>query len=330
MQIDLRTVAIEPQRNAFDHLVRRFGDKPASRYQEGSYDIQAAENLHYRPTWDPDQALYDECITRIVMKDWYALKDPRQFYYSTYTLTRARQQDTTEANFAFVESRGLAAMMVPDLAATALKVLMPLRHAAWGANQNNTFICGYGYATVFTQPCMYHAMDNLGIAQYLSRLGLLLGDTEALEEGKRAWLNDAAWQPLRRYVEDCMVVRDPFELFVAQNVALDGLLYPLVYGRVVDDDFSVKGGSAVAMLTQFMTDWFDETRKWVDAVLKVAAAESDHNRTQLRQWIADWSCRAAAAMVPVIEIALGVEADEAVAEQVEAFKARIRRTGIDL
>lgn len=330
MQIDLRTVAIEPQRNAFDHLVRRFGDKPASRYQEGSYDIQAAENLHYRPTWDPDQALYDERITRIVMKDWYALKDPRQFYYSTYTLTRARQQDTTEANFAFVESRGLAAMMVPDLAATALKVLMPLRHAAWGANQNNTFICGYGYATVFTQPCMYHAMDNLGIAQYLSRLGLLLGDTEALEEGKRAWLDDAAWQPLRRYVEDCMVVRDPFELFVAQNVALDGLLYPLVYGRVVDDDFSVKGGSAVAMLTQFMADWFDETRKWVDAVLKVAAAESDDNRSQLRQWIADWSCRAAAAMVPVIEIALGARADEAVAEQVEAFKARIRKTGIDL
>ena len=50
MQIDLRTVAITPRRQAFDHLVRRFGDKPASRYQEGSYDIQAAENLHYKPT----------------------------------------------------------------------------------------------------------------------------------------------------------------------------------------------------------------------------------------------------------------------------------------
>lgn len=330
MQIDLRTVSIEPQRNAFDHLVRRFGDKPASRYQEGSYDIQAAENLHYLPTWDPDQALYDEKITKIVMKDWYALKDPRQFYYSTYTLARARQQDTTEANFAFVESRGLAEMMSDELTATALRLLVPLRHAAWGANQNNTFICGYGYGTAFTQPCMYHAMDNLGIAQYISRLGLLLGGTEALDAGKRAWLDDSAWQPLRRYVEDCLVVRDPFELFVAQNVVLDGLLYPLVYARVVDDDLSVKGGSAVAMLTQFMSDWFDETRKWVDAVLKVAAAESGENREQLAQWITSWSCRAAAAMVPVIEIALGSQADEAVAEQVEAFKARIRKTGIDL
>ncbi|WP_079437440.1 aromatic/alkene monooxygenase hydroxylase subunit beta [Zoogloea sp. LCSB751] len=330
MQIDLRTVAIQPQRQAFDHLVRRFGDKPASRYQEGSYDIQAAENLHYKPTWDPEQELYDAGITRIVMQDWYALKDPRQFYYSTYTLTRARQQETTEANFAFVESRGLADMLPDELRDVALKVLVPLRHAAWGANQHNTFICGYGYGTTFTQPCMYHAMDNLGIAQYLSRLGLLLGDTDALEAGKQAWLDNAAWQPLRRYVEDCLVLRDPFELFVAQNVALDGLLYPLVYERIVDEHLSVRGASSVAMLTQFMSDWFDETRKWVDAVLKVAAAESEHNRAVLQDWTRNWSARAASAMVPIAELALGAEADEAVGQQLAALTARIQKTGIPL
>ncbi len=330
MQIDLRTVAIQPQRQAFDHLIRRFGNKPASRYQEGSYDIQAAENLHYKPTWDPDHALYDASLTRIVMQDWYALKDPRQFYYSTYTLTRARQQETTEANFGFVESRGLADMLSDELRAISLNVLVPLRHAAWGANQHNTFICGYGYGTTFTQPCMYHAMDNLGIAQYLSRLGLLLGDTEALDAGKQSWLDDAAWQPLRRYVEDCLVIRDPFELFVAQNVALDGLLYPLVYARIVDDHISVRGGTAVAMLTQFMSDWFDETRKWVDAVLKVAAAESDANREVLQEWTRTWSDRAASAMVPIVELALGANADEAVGEQLAAFKARIAKTGITL
>lgn len=330
MQIDLRTVSIQPLRQTFDHLARRFGDKPASRYQEGSYDIQAAENLHYKPTWDPDHALYDTTITKIVMQDWYALKDPRQFYYSTYTLARARQQDATESNFAFVESRGLADMLPPAVREAALNVLVPLRHAAWGANQNNTLICGYGYATVFTQPCIYHAMDNLGIAQYLSRLGLLLGDTEALDAGKAAWLDGAAWQPLRRYVEDTLVLRDPFEAFVAQNVALDGLLYPLVYGRVVDDYLSAQGGSAVAMLTQFMTDWFDETKKWVDAVLKVAAAESDHNRAVLQDWIRSWSARAASALLPVVELVLGPQADDAVEEQISAFRARIQKTGITL
>lgn len=328
MQIDLRTVSIQPLRNTFDHLARRFGDKPASRYQEGSYDIQATEHLHYRPTWDPEQELYDKGITRIVMDDWYALKDPRQFYYSTYTLARARQQDTADANFTFVESRGLADMLSEDVRRIALDLLVPLRHAAWGANQNNTLVCGYGYGVAFTQPCMYHAMDNLGIAQYLSRLGLLLGDVQALEAGKAAWLAAPAWQPLRRYVEDTLMVRDPFELFVAQNVALDGLLYPLVYARIVDDDLSARGGAAVALLTQFMTAWFDETRKWVDAVMKIAAAESAHNRTVLQDWTRSWSARAAAALLPVAELALGPEADAALAEEVRAFRARLEKSGV--
>jgi phenol hydroxylase P1 protein len=330
MQIDLRTVSIEPLRNTFDHLARRFGDKPASRYQEGSYDIQASENLHYLPTWDPEQALYDTSITKIVMKDWYALKDPRQFFYSTYTLARARQQDTTEANFNFVESRGLDAMLPDDLKRLALSILVPLRHAAWGANMHNTFICGYGFGTAFTQPCMYHAMDQLGIAQYLSRLGLLLGDTAALTEGKTAWLESETWQPLRRYVEDCLVVRDPFELFVAQNAALDGLLYPLVYERIVDDFLSVKGASAVAMLTQFMSEWFGETRKWVDSVLRTAATESEANRQMLQEWTKKWNDRAASALLPIAELALESGADAAIGEEVEDFKARMKKNGIEI
>ena len=37
--------------------------------------------------------------------------------------------------------------------------------------------------------------------------------------------------PLSALVEDTLVVADPFELWVAQNFVLDGLLYPLVYER---------------------------------------------------------------------------------------------------
>lgn len=328
MQIDLRTVSIQPLRQTFDHLARRFGDKPASRYQEGSYDLQAAENLHYRPTWDPEQELYDTSISKIVMQDWYALKDPRQFYYSTYTLTRARQQENAEANFAFVESRGLVELIPADVRQAALDLLVPLRHAAWGANLNNTFICGYGYSVIFTQPCIYHAMDNLGSAQYLSRIGLLLGGTEALEAGKTAWMEGEAWQELRRYVEDTLVLRDPFESFVAQNVALDGLLYPLVYARIVDEHFSANGGSSVAMLTQFMNDWFEETRKWIDAVMKVAAAESDANREQLQAWTIAWRDRAVVALLPIVRQVFGAQAEDVVSEQLDAFKARLDKTGV--
>lgn len=330
MNIDLRTVSLEPLRQTFSHLERRFGNKPSSRYQEATYDIQAIENLHYRPTWDPDQKLYDPDITRIVMKDWYALKDPRQFYYSTYTLARARQQDAVDADFTFVESRGLAAAMPDRWRKVALDLLVPLRHAAWGANQNNMLSCGYGYGVAFTQPCIMHAMDNLGIAQYLSRLGLVLGGEEALDTGKQDWMEAPSWQPLRRLVEDTMAIRDPVQVFVAQNLVIDGLLYPLVYQRIVDDFLCSQGVSSVAMMCRFMSDWFEESRKWVDAVLNTMAAESEENRTVLQSWIRHYTKSAVTALQPVAEIAMPEHASQLIDEVCESFHTRLNKLGLPL
>ena len=104
MQIDVQTVSITPKNTTFTHLQKRFGNKIPSRYQEASYDLQACENLHYRPTWAPEQQLYDAELSKIRMNDWYDLKDPRQFYYSTYTLNRAKKQETMESNFSTVET----------------------------------------------------------------------------------------------------------------------------------------------------------------------------------------------------------------------------------
>lgn len=330
MQIDLRTITIEPQRPAFDHLIRRFGNKPATRYQEGSYDIQPEENLHYRPTWAPEQQLYDTSISKIVMRDWHDLKDPRQFYYSSYTLTRARQQENAEANFTFAESRNLLDQLSPELRALSASLLIPLRHAAWGANMNNAFICGYGYSVTFTQPCIYYAMDQLAIAQYLSRIGLLLGDVEALTAGKQAWQADSVWQGLRRYIEDSLVVRDPFELFVVQNVVLDGLLYPLVYRQIIDGVLAGRGAATLSLLTQFMQSWFDETSKWVDSVLRTVAAESEENKAQLQQWLSVWGLRAVEALSPIAQVALEQDAT-AVLDQVQTqWAARLNKLGLVL
>jgi phenol hydroxylase P1 protein len=328
MNIDLRTVTIEPLRPAYDHLVQRFGNKPATRYQEGSYDLQAVENLHYRPTWDPEQLLYDPKLSKVRMRDWYAIRDPRQFYYSTYTLTRARQQETAEANFAFVEEQGLASLIAPELRRQVIDLMIPLRHVAWASNQNNTLICGYGYGTTLTQPCMFQAIDQLGIAQYLSRLGLLLGGVETLSEAKQQWLEAPAWQPTRRIAEDLMALRDPVEVFVAQNLVLDGLLYPLVYARLCNDLFAVRGASCIPMLTQFMSEWSDETRKWVDAVIRTLATESIDNRTAIEHWISLWTPRVTQALIPVIELAAEADSASLVEEQRAQFSQRLTKIGM--
>ena len=143
-------------------------------------------------------------------------------------------------------------------------------------------------------------------------------------------MTGSAWQELRRYVEDTLVLRDPFELFVAQNVALDGLLYPLVYEHIVDRFLASRGASSVAMLTLFMSEWFDETRKWVDAVVRVAAGESDANRDLIQQWTLKWSRRASIALQPIVQLALDDDADAAIAKELVSFKARMKKNTIEI
>jgi len=330
MQIDLQTVALKPLRNTFKHIEKRFGDKVATRYQEATYDLQPTHNFHYRPTWDPTRELHDVKRTKIVLKDWYVLKDPRQFYYGTYTQARARQQDAIEKSFDFIEERGLEHALSPEIKEVALKTLMPLRHVAWGANMNNTCMAAYAYGTALNQACTFASFDHLGIAQYLTRVGLALGDVEDLKAGKTAWEKDANWQPLRQYVEKMLVTRDVMELFVAQNFALDGLLYPLIYKEAVDGVWAAKSGPTIGMMTVFMADWQAETAKWVDAVLKPAAAESAENKALLSQWASDWAKQAIAALKPIATIALGAEADAAMADVILNLQERAKKSGLDL
>lgn len=331
MTVELKTLEIKPQRHTYAHVAQHIrGDKVASRYQEGTMGAQPETNFHYRPTWDPDHELFDASRSAICMSNWYALKDPRQFYYASWTTTRARQQDTMESNFEFVESRRMIDLMPEDVVKQALEVLVPLRHAAWGANMNNSQICAVGYGTAFTAPAMFHAMDNLGVAQYLTRTALTMAGPHVLDEARTAWLEGPSWQPLRRYVEDTLVVDDPVELFVAQNLALDGLLYPLVYDRFVDEQIALRGGSAVAMLTAFMPEWHDESDRWVDAVVKTMAAESEDNQALLARWARDWEERAVMALLPIADLAFPSTGPAALDEVREQFRARLAKLGVAL
>lgn len=79
MTLEIKTSNVEPIRQNYAYIERRFGSKPATRYQEVSFDVQAETNFHYRPLWKPEKTLNDKTHTALQMQDWYAFKDPRQF-----------------------------------------------------------------------------------------------------------------------------------------------------------------------------------------------------------------------------------------------------------
>lgn len=327
MTIEIRTRAVEPKRETFGHLARRFGrDRPATRYEEGTFDVQATDNFHYRPTWKPEFELYDPARTAIRMADWYALRDPRQYYYGNYNMARAAMSQAADRSLEFVEKRGLLDALTPECRSAVEDYLIPLRHVEWGANMNCGLIAEAGYGTAVTAAALFSAADHLGMAQVIGRIGLLLdGSTgAALARAKTAWLSAPPWQPVRRLVEDTLVIGDWFEVLVAQNLALDGILYPLVYDR-----FDVRGGDTISILCEFIVDWYAEHSRWVDAMISVAASESDANRTRLCDWFATWAARARDAYLPLARRVLGDEAGDAAVTAVHAgLAARAVRLGL--
>lgn len=305
MTLEIKTSNIEPIRQSYAYIERRFGLKPATRYQEVSFDIQAETNFHYCPLWKPEKTLNDKTHTALVMEDWYAFKDPRQFYYGTYVQHRARLQESAESNFAFFEKRKIADVISDDVKALVVKFLIPLRHVEHTANLHMMSGSAYGYGTVLTQACIYAAMDHLGMAQYLSRIGLALdGATgEFLTEAKTYWMNDPVWQGLRKLCEQTLTEQDYFKLYVYQNLVMNGFVQELIYQQF-DQKLVELGARDLAMLTEFMQDTLNDLGKWSDSVLKTAAAESEHNKQLLNQWFNQYLAEIKAAFQPWVEAAL--------------------------
>jgi phenol hydroxylase P1 protein len=330
MSLDIKTIGTAARRHTYANVARRIGgDKPASRYQEATFDMQASANFHYKPLWDDRFELHDKGRTAIVMDDWYALLDPRQFYYGTYTQSRAKLSEQFDRSCGFVEKLGAMDALPNAWRETLCEYLLPLRHYEWGANMNNCRITDEGYGTAITQATMYATMDRLGLAQMISRIGLLVdGNTgDRLAQAKARWMDDAFWQPMRRLVEDTLVVSDWFELLLAQDFVMDGLVYPLWF-----TDFDERGrthdATAMTLLGEAFLDWFADTSRWIDAVLKIAAAESDGNRALLSRWFVDWRARAVDAVAPLADEVLDAGGEPAVARAVERLNRRAVAVGL--
>jgi len=326
MTIEIKTSTMKPVRNTYAHIERRFGDKPATRYQEATYDVHSTHNFHYKPLWDQERELNDPARTAVVMKDWYDLKDPRQFYYGPYVQNRAKMQENADNNFNFFEKRGLSENLDPTVRQKMIELVIPMRHVEVAANLNNMYGTAHGVGTAVTQALIFEAMDRFGNAQYFSKIGLVLDDNsgDSLLQAKEHWMNNPAWQGVRAYCEKTLTIKDWFEAFIAQDIVLDTLTNDIYY-RQLDEWLTDNGGRDLLMLTEFMQNRAKESQRWSDSILKTVVAESEHNANQICTWIGTWRIRAQEALEP---LAAALLCDKAMAEAFAALESRLAKVGL--
>lgn len=334
MEYELRQQVVEPRRATFQNLIDRYGDKPASRYDEATMDIQPTENFHYRPMWAPDKELYDESYTALRLTDSYNFRDPRQYYYAPYVTARAALHDAFGKTLDYLNTRELLGRLPEPWQDVVANVLVPLRHYESGAQLLSVNGARFAYGTSVEQCLTYAAFDRIGNAQMLTRVGMALGGggAELLQGARESWLRDPALQGLRRLIEELLVEQD----WATQTIALDfadRLLYPVLH-RHLDDAALLGGAGAYSLLAQHFASWFADHRRWIDALILCWLEDAEHgaaNKDQLDRVVERWLPQAHAAVGQVvdwIDEKLAVGAKDALALATADLRAALGDAGL--
>jgi phenol hydroxylase P1 protein len=299
MGYELRTKVVEPKRNTYTNLIERFGDKPASRYQEGSYNIQPMENFHYRPTWDPAHNIYDPDFSALKLTDPYGYSDPRQMYYAPYVTDGAQRHEAFGQTLKYIEQRRLLDKMPESFQIVLTNFVLPLRHYESGANLLSIAGTRFAWGTTVEQPMIFSAFDRMGNAQQLTLIGLALagGAGGTLAEAKRNWMYSPQLQPLRRIMEELLIEKD-WAIGIIGLDLIDVQLYPMLYAHL-DDRSLGRGAMAYSLLARHFYDWHENNRKWLVALYKAWVNDSEHgdaNKKLLQEIVNRWYPPACAAV----------------------------------
>lgn len=315
MGYDLKTLAIEPLRSSYDRVVDRFGDKPATRYQEATFEFQQMENFHYKPLWDPDHDIYDPDYSAVKLTDPYTYTDPRQYYYNTYVTARADLYDGFGKDLKYIEDRDLFSRLPENWRGMLVNAIIPLRHYEGGAQMICSNGARFAWGSTVSTPVALAGMDRLGNAQLLSMVGLSMGggSGDKLAEGKQIWMDAPYMQGLRRLVEEALVAPDWVDGLLALEM-VDAQLYPLLF-RHCDDRALFRGAMAYSLIAQHFSKWYTDQQKWLTALMKAWVADPQHgedNRKALGAMVDRWY----------------PQAQEAVASLAEAIESNFSSTSI--
>lgn len=334
MQFELRTQVIEPERKTFQHLIDRYGDRPASRYEEGTIDLQAVANYHFRPLWEPDMEIYSPDYSVLKLTDPYDWADPRQLYYAPYVTSRADLHEAFANTLAYLEKRGMWDRLPEEWRAVVGEVVLPMRHYEAAAQMVSSNAARFGWGTTVTQCAAYSAFDRVGNAQMLSRAGIAFGGgtAQSLADAKQLWLDDVALQPMRRLVEENLVRRDWGIAMVTLDVT-DILLYSLLYDHL--DNAALTGGAgSYSLVAQHLSTWFADQRRWLDSLYKAWVSDPTYgepNLDALRSAVEAALTSGESALTPLadkIDRLVGAGCREALAASVINVRAHLAALGL--
>ncbi len=326
----------EPVTTAVVPSERDFGwFEPAGRrstlYEDVTVDTQPSIHRHLQRGWplsfEDGRGTWNDASTALRSSDWFAFRDPGEQWERPYYQAGAAVEQQIESALRSAAEQGLIADFEPSWVAflrDQLQVPAYLEHGLWFALATAARDCLSDSVAICV--CLQAAMKQRSaqaIVLYAMDLERHLGQPLPIETARDAFLDEAVWQPARRYLERLAATADWAEVLFAANLCFEPTVATLVRRELGTRAAAANGDLVTPVLARVETQEWEWARTWTVALSRFLLADAEHgahNRAVLAGWVRDWlpqALAAATALTPVAE-SIGLDAERA-GERVAAY-----------
>ena len=295
--------------------------RPPGEYEELSTGVQWYGDPVSRTdvsSWKPDST--------VIKADWDTFRDPSGMYYRNYIVGQDSAERSLDAVFAVAKDADFVSGIPEAWRSDLVTLVGAMSHAEWGTAMAHQHVQRFSLSPTVACCSQLQVMDKLRSAERsLEWFDLLHPDGENLIS--EAWMDSEAMQPLRKLLEEILIVKDWGEVIVAVNVALLGIVQPF------QREVFVRGGRAnadfvtAALGAAFAKDGARHSA-WGDAFVKLCLVE-EANATPVSEWL-DRYVPAAVAAVEALAAGFPVGGVSAEALEIAKFELRARLEALNV
>lgn len=204
--------------------------KRATLYEDVTVDVQPDPARHLLQGWIMSFAdgtpSYSENATAVRSSDWHVFRAPDQEWSRTHYQRQSHIENTIKMVVDNARSDGAPGRFDPGWVGVLQNHFGALKHAEFGLGVALMKAQRDGMTQMVNNTILTNASYKLRLAQditlYLGDIGLDIAiDGDA---GKQIWLNDPAWQGVRKAIEAILAAGDHIEIYFAVNVVFEALV----------------------------------------------------------------------------------------------------------
>ncbi|MBI2802747.1 MAG: toluene hydroxylase [Gammaproteobacteria bacterium] len=217
--------------------------KRATLYEDVTVDVQPDPTRHLLQGWimsfADGQPTYSDKVTALKSSDWHVFRAPDQEWSRTHYQRQSHIENTIKMVVENARSDGAPGRFDPGWVSVLQDQFGALKHAEFGLGVALMKAQRDGMTQMINNTILTNASYKLRLAQditlYLGDIGLDIAvDGDA---GKKAWLENTAWQGVRKVVEAILAATDHLEIYFAVNVVFEALV-----GELFRNGFIMRAG----------------------------------------------------------------------------------------